>query len=130
MLSLLLAPVAAPQNVTATSNTPTSIFVCFDFPDGISQNGQITSFNVTLVGTPFDTESQSFGISITSTKYPMTGSVCGDVTNLEEYNNYTLSLVLINSGGMSPSSASVHVVTLRTCKFRRNFRYFLNKVIP
>ena len=57
--SLPLAPVAAPQNVSATSNTATSITVCFEFPEGNTQNGRLTSFDVTLVGTPFDTESQT-----------------------------------------------------------------------
>ena len=93
-----LAPVDAPQNVTATSNTATSITVCFEFPEGSTQNGQLTSFNVTLVGTPFDTDSQTVSIDITSTEYPLTGSLCDDVNNLEEFNNYNItSLILINS---------------------------------
>ena len=107
-----LAPIDAPVNVNATNITPTSITVCFEFPEGSTQNGQITSFNVTHVGTPFEAESKTVSIAITSTEYPLTGSVCGNVTGLEEYNNYTITVVLINSIGPSPSSSDVQVQTL------------------
>ena len=110
--------------MNATSTTATSIIVCFEFPDGITQNGQITSFNVTFVGTPFDTESQTVSIAITSTEYPLTGSVCGDVTGLQEYNIYTITVVLINSIGLSPSSSGVQVQTLEACEFSHKFIYF------
>ena len=117
-----LAPVAAPQNVTATSNTATSINVCFEFPEGSTQNGQLTSFEVTLVGTPFDTESQTVSINITSTKYPLTGSLCGDVTNLEEFNEYNItSVILINTAGSGPSSPSVQAQTLQAGELYHKF---------
>ena len=101
--------------MNATSYTPTSITVCFKFPEGSTQNGLITSFNVTLDGYPFNTESQTISIPITSTVYPLTGSMCGDVTNLEEYNEYNISsIVLVNSAGVGPSSPSIKVQTLET----------------
>ena len=113
-----LAPVAAPQNVNATSNTATTITVCFEFPEGSTQNGQLTSFDVTLVGTPFDTDSQTVSFNITSTEYPLTGSLCGDVTNLEEYNDYNItSVILINTAGSGPSSPSVLAQTLQAGEF-------------
>ena len=99
--------------MSATSNTATTINVCFEFPEGSTQNGQLTSFNVTLVGTPFDTESQTVSFDITSTEYPLTGSLCGDVTNLEEFNNYTISVELINSADIGPSSTPIEVRTLQ-----------------
>ena len=100
--------------MNATSYTPTSITVCFEFPEGSTQNGQITSFNVTLVGSPFDTESQIFSILVTSTEYPLTGSMYGDVTNLLEYNEYNItSIVLINSAGPGPSSPLIQVRSLQ-----------------
>ena len=112
--------------MNATSNTATSITVCFEFPEGSTQNGQITSFNVTLVGIPFDTESQTVSIPVTSTDYPLTRSMCGDVTNLEEYNNYTITVFVTNSAGSGPSSSSVQVQTLEAGKFQHNFRYLYN----
>ena len=108
----------------STTSTATSINVCFEFPDGSTQNGQITSFNVTLVGTPFDTVSPNVSISVISTDYPLTGSVCGDVTNLEEYNDYTITVLLTSSAGSGPSSPSVEIRTQQAGKFCHNFRYF------
>ena len=113
---LYIEPVAPPQNVNATSYTPTSIIVCFEFPEGSTQNGRITSFNVTLVGSPFDTESQSINIPVTSVEYPLSGSLCGDITGLQEYNNYTITLVLIAHFGAGMSSSSIDVQTLAAGK--------------
>ena len=104
--------------MSATSNTATTITVCFEFPEGNTQNGRLTSFDVTLVGTPFDTESQTVSIIITSTEYPLTGSLCGDVTNLEEFNDYNIkSVILITSAGSGPSSPSVQAQTLQAGEF-------------
>ena len=101
--------------MNATSYTPTSITICFEFPEGSTQNGLITSFNVTLVGLTFDTESQTVDVPISNAEYPSTGSICDDVTNLQEYNNYTItSVVLVNSAGSGPSSPPVQVQTLET----------------
>ena len=111
-----IAPVAAPQNVNATSYTHTTINVCFEFPEGSTQNGLITSFNVSLVGSPFDTESQTISIPTTSTNYPLTGSLCSEITGLQEYNNYTITLLLINQIGAGPSSASIDVQALAAGK--------------
>ena len=110
--------------MNATSTTATSIIVCFEFPNGSSQNGQITSSNVTHVGTPFDTESRNVSIAITSTEYPLNGSVCGNVTELHEYNDYTITVLLINSIGSSPSSSGVQVRTFEACEFSHKFIYF------
>ena len=116
------APVAAPQNVNATSYTPTTINVCFEFPEGSTQNGLITSFNVTLVGSPFDTDSQTISIPVTSTNYPLAGSMCGDVMNLEEYNDYNItSVILINAAGSGPSNQSVQTQTLQAGKIQLKF---------
>ncbi|KAI6658157.1 Phosphatidylinositol phosphatase PTPRQ-like isoform X2, partial [Oopsacas minuta] len=107
------APVVAPQNVTSSPISATSINVCFDFPAGNTQNGLITSFNVTLVGSPFDIVPRTDNILTTSFDYPMTGSICSNITGLEEYNNYTITVVLINSAGSSPVSDSTQSETLQ-----------------
>ena len=123
---LFLAPTDAPQNVNATSNTATSITVCFGFPEGSTQNGQINSFEFTLVGSPFDTRSQTVSIPVTSTNYPLSGSMCGDATNLEEYNDYNItSVVLINAAGSGPSNQSVQVQTLQAGRFCNAFKIAL-----
>ena len=127
---LYLAPVAPPKNVNATSYTPTSITVCFEYPEGSTQNGLIASFNVTLVGSPIDTDSQTVSIPVTSTNYPLTGSMCGDVTNLQEFNEYNITaIVLENSAGMGPSSAPMEVQTLETGKYMSQKRQRLDKLV-
>ena len=108
--------------MNATSYTPTTINVCFEFPEGSTQNGLITSFNVTLVGSPFDTESQTFSIPVTSTHYPLAGSTCGVIHNLEVHNNYTITMLLINSAGVGPLSALIEVETLEAGKIL--FKYY------
>lgn len=113
-----LAPAVAPVNVNATSYTPTSITICFEFPEGIDQNGLITSFNVTFVGSPFDTDPQTISIPVSSADYlPLSGSICGDVTSLQEYNGYNVTIVLVNSAGVGPSSAQIEVQTLEAGKY-------------
>ena len=120
-----LVPDDTPQNVNASSYTPTSITVCFEYPEGSTQNGLITSFNVTLIGSPFDKESQTVSIPVTSTNYPLTGSMCGDVTNLQEYNSYNITaVVLINDAGSGPSYQFIQVRTLQAGKFQFKFRLF------
>ena len=111
--------------MNATSNSATSITVCFEFPEGSTQNGRITSFDVTLVGSPFNITSRTFSIPVTSTEYPLNGYICGNVTNLEEYNDFSItSVVLINSAGTGPSSPSVQAQTHQAGKFHHKFRYF------
>ena len=100
--------------MSVVSYSPTSVTVCFEFPEGSTQNGMITSFNVTLFGYPFDTESRTASVLVTTRNYPLTGSMCGDVTNLEEYNEYnTTSIILINSAGSGPSSPSIRFESLQ-----------------
>ena len=107
--------------MNATS-TATSITVCFEFPVGSTQNGRITSFDVTLVGSPFNITSRTFSIPVTSTEYPLNGYICGNVTNLEEYNDFNItSVVLISSAGTGPSSPSVLAQTLQASKFQHKF---------
>ena len=116
-----LAPVAQPQNVNATSSTPTSITVCFKFPERSTQNGQITSFVVALIGSPFDTESRTVSILVASTNYTLTGSMCGDVTNLEEYNDYKITVLLSNSAGLGPLSTPIETRTQQAGRLCHNF---------
>ena len=112
--SPILAPDAAPINSSVTTRTATSLTICFEFPDGISQNGQIHSLNITLLGFPFETDLHSVEIPVTSTDYPITGPMCGRVKDLQEYNNYTIVIVLVNSAGSGPDSTPIDVRTLET----------------
>ena len=113
-----VVPLSPPQNVNAPSYTPNSITVCFELSEGSIQNGQI---NVILVGSPFDTESQTVSIPVTFTDYPFAGSICGNITNLQEYNNYTIVIVLENSAGSGPNSTSINVRTLETGNYNISY---------
>ena len=107
-----LAPIAAPQNVVTTTITATAITVCFDPPTGSSQNGIITSFNVSYVGSPFQTSQQVNTVSVSPTEYPLNRTVCTNLTNLEENNNYNISVLLTNSAGSGPASTDITALTL------------------
>ena len=101
----------APQNVIAAAINATAISVCFDPPTGSSQNGIITSFNVTSTGSTFQTTQLVTTVPVSPTEYPLNRTVCTTLTNLEENNTYTISVLLTNSAGSGPSSADLTVLT-------------------
>ena len=109
---MILAPIAAPQNVVITTITAITITVCFDPPTGSSQNGIITSFNVSYAGSPFQTTQQVTTVSVSPTEYPLNRTVCTTLTNLEENNNYNISVLLTNSAGSGHASANMTALTL------------------
>ena len=105
------APITSPQNVSATAINATAISVCFDPPTGSSQNGIITSFNVTFTGSTFQTTQLVTTVPVSPTEYPLNRTVCTNLTNLEENNNYTISVLLTNSAGSSPASVVITELT-------------------
>ena len=95
------------QNITATSIT-----VCFEPPLDVNQNGPITSFNITYTGLTVDTTTQMQSLSISNlnvvTVYPLqfsSMSICANLSGLQEFNNYTISVLAINGAGAGPSSS-------------------------
>ena len=109
---MILAPIAAPQNVVITAITATTITACFDPPTGSSQNGIITSFSVFYVGSPFQTTQQVTTVPVSPTVYPLNRTVCITLTNLEDNNNYNISVLLTNSAGSGPASTDITALTL------------------
>ena len=109
---VILAPIAAPQNVFTTAITATTITVCFNPPTGSSQNGIITSFNVSYAGSPFQTTQQVTTVPVSPTEYPLNRTVCTNLTNLDENNNYNISVLLTNSAGSGPASTDITALTL------------------
>ena len=107
-----LAPIAAPLNVFTTAITAATITVCFVPPTGSSQNGIITSFNVSYAGSPFQTTQQVTTVPVSPTEYPLNRTVCTTLTNLEENNNYNISVLLTNSAGSGPASTDITALTL------------------
>ena len=90
---------AEPLNLNATDITATSFCVTFSPPTGIDQNGQVTSYSVTHQGELFGTTEVNTTVSVSPAVYPLieSSSVC--ISNLEEYNNYTVSLRAVNGAG-------------------------------
>ena len=120
---VLLAPISAPQNVATTTITATAITICFVPPTGSSQNGIITSFNVSYTGSPFQTIQQVNTVSVSPTEYPLIRTVCTPLTNLEENNNYDISVLLTNSAGSGPASTDITALTLEAGEYFIIFCY-------
>ena len=114
---MILAPISAPQNVVITTITTTTITVCFNPPTGSSQNGIITSFSVSYAGSPFQTTQQVTTVPVSPTEYPLNRTVCTILTNLEESNNYKISVLLTNSAGSGPASTDITALTLEAGEY-------------
>ena len=110
------APTGSPENVIGTAINATAISVCFDPPTGSSQNGIITSFTVTSTGSTFQTTQLVTTVSVSPTEYPLNRTLCTNLTNLEENNNYTISLLSNNSDGAGPITTII-VLTLEASEY-------------
>ena len=106
-----IAPNDTPQNVTTVSLSPISIRVTFYPPPGIDQNGLITSYNISYTGELFDTVTRFATVPITNQIYPAVTQVSFDLTGLQEYNNYTISVRAINGVGSSEFTTGVIQIT-------------------
>ena len=49
---------------------------------------------------------------VSPTEYPLNRTVCTTLTNLEENNNYNISVLLTNSAGSGPASTDITALTL------------------
>ena len=110
----------APQNLASENITSTSFCVIFDPPTGINQNGPITSYNVTYQGELFNTTGYNTTISVSSVVYPLTESSSVCLSDLEEYNNYTV-LIRANNGAGEGAAATIIVETLEAGLFMNIF---------
>ena len=54
--------------------------------------------------------------------------LCGNLTNLEEFNNYTITVEAVNSIGNGPESAGVIELTDQAGEYK-NFLFFGNTII-
>ena len=104
--NLFLVPAAAPANIILQTLGPQSIRVTICPPPQIDQNGLILSYNVSYRGNPFDTYTQSVTFSV-SLSYPATTCIDTNLTGLEEFNNYTVTVRAVNSIGSSDPSIGI-----------------------
>ena len=89
----------APLNLNATNITSISYCITFDPPTNFTQNGLITSYNVTYQGELFNTTEYNTTVSANTVVYPLTESSSVCISNLEEYNNYTVLIRAVNGAG-------------------------------
>ena len=93
------------------SITSTSFCVTFYPPTNITQNGPITNYIVTYVGGLFNTTEVNTTVSVSSVVYPLTESSSVCISDLEEYNNYTVLIRAVNGAG-GGTAANIIVETL------------------
>ena len=107
-----LVPAAAPTNIALQTLGTQSIRVTICPPPQIDQNGLISSYTVSYTGNPFDASAQSMTVSV-SLSYPATATACinANLTELEEFNNYTVTVRAVNSIGSSEASTGVTALT-------------------
>ena len=96
MLLLFYIAPTAPPNISLTVIDAQSIRVTICPPPARDQNGVLTFYNGRYRGDPFDASSQDFNMAL-SLLYP--AITCTDIMlmNLQEYNNYTVSVQAQNS---------------------------------
>ena len=90
-----------------------SFCISFEPPTYISQNGPITSYTVTYRGELFNTTEYNTTVSVNTVVYPLTESSSVCISDLEEYNNYTV-LIRANNGAGEGTGAILSVRTLET----------------
>ena len=112
----IIVPAQSPQNVIVTNISATQLTVCFYPPSDINQNGLITSFNITYQGIELDTSIRTIEYIVAQTMYPLTGRICVNLTNLQEFINYNTSVVAINTVGTGPASIDVMQITDESSK--------------
>ena len=108
---IYLAPTASPQSVSGLNITSISINVCFNPPPTNDQNGIITFFNITYSESPFQTASVTVNVPVELIAYPLDGTVCRNLTNLQQNNDYSITVIAINSQGPGPVSQSIVITT-------------------
>ena len=109
--------------MTAYAYNATAIQISWYPPPSFSQNGIITSYRITIQGSPFDTDVNVFSVSVTTPVYPLLTGDSYLITHLHPYNEYTISVTAVNSAGESGSSDPIDTTTLQSCKY---FKYICN----
>ena len=79
----------------------------------MNQNGPISSFNIFYQGTIFDVSKKNYTLKI-SIIYPLKGNFCTNLTNLQEYNNYTITVSAVNAAGTGLESRLLTFLTEQT----------------
>ena len=95
--------------------------MCFYPSQPVNQNGPITSFSVSYTGDPFQTQTQTMVAPVSTVVYPLSTMLCVNLTNLEEYNNYNITVEAVNSIGDGPESDGVIQITDQAGEYNFHF---------
>ena len=107
ILYLYLAPTGSPSNIVTSSVDTTSFTLTWDPPTDTEQNGVIKFYEISITGTPFDPPQSTYIVDApTPLIYPATANVSTTLIELEENNDYTVTIAAINSEGRGPVSTS------------------------
>ncbi|KAI6653158.1 hypothetical protein LOD99_11506, partial [Oopsacas minuta] len=110
-LTHIAAPSKTPQNVMTVALSDTSIRVTFDPPPAINQNGPDLMYNISYTGEIFDNNTQFVMVNAPNSNYPAETQISVNLTELQEYNNYTISIRAINVEGTSEYTNGVVQLT-------------------
>ena len=98
-----IPPEQPPQDVQVEVNGATSFLVCWDNLLKSEENGIIVKYVITAVGQGYDTDVYEWTANSTANCY-----IC---ENVQESNEYRVSMSAVNSAGTGPFSSAVLVVT-------------------
>ena len=98
-----IPPEQPPQNVQVEVNGATSLLVCWDNLLKREENGIIMKYVITAVGQSYDTGVYEWTANSTAR--------CYTCENVQEANEYRVSMCAVNSAGTGPFSSAVVVVT-------------------
>ena len=98
-----IPPSQSPQNVEAEVSGSTSLLVTWDPLSLTEENGVILRYTIIVVGQGHDTAVYELNANSTVTYFT--------VENLEEANEYSVTISAVNSAGTGPYSTSVIVIT-------------------
>ena len=98
-----IPPGQPPQDVQVEVNGATSFLVCWDNLLKSEENGIIVKYVITAVGQGYDTDVYEWTANSTAN--------CYNCENVQEANEYRVSMSAMNSAGTGPFSSAVLVVT-------------------
>lgn len=108
-----LVPGAAPRNLSVMPFSSTVVSVNWQTVENIERNGEIIAYEITY------TPQETFGGIIGEEAMNVSGSeLSTNITGLEEFVNYTISIRAYTSIGAGPESGEVMVRTLPSGMFQ------------
>jgi len=108
---LYVGPISFPKNVSAMAITPTNISVQWEPVEEINENGIIIAYEVTY------SPQETFAGAIKEMSVNVSGMFLStSIGELEEFVNYTVSVVAYTAVGGGPSSTDVSLRTLQSGK--------------